>query len=127
VSDYNSDFSGASDDDKEDDDFDDRGDEPGRGRRRKGTERRDEKDRPLPPLLARVGGNMEVNCQLLRVCFEYIAHSKSKKKRKHGCVEGEQPLCYFGGYKKYLDEITECFIGVIIDAKGSRLQFPKIY
>jgi chromodomain-helicase-DNA-binding protein 4 len=62
VSDYNSDFSGASDDDKEDDDFDDRGDEPGRGRRRKGTERRDEKDRPLPPLLARVGGNMEVNC-----------------------------------------------------------------
>lgn len=60
VSDYNSDFSGASDDDKEDDDFDDRGDEPGRGRRRKGTERRDEKDRPLPPLLARVGGNMEV-------------------------------------------------------------------
>lgn len=61
VSDYNSDFSGASDDDKEDDDFDDRGDEqPGR-RRRKGTERRDEKDRPLPPLLARVGGNIEVS------------------------------------------------------------------
>lgn len=59
VSDYNSEFSGASDDDKEDDDFDDRGEEPGR-RRRKGTERRDEKDRPLPPLLARVGGNIEV-------------------------------------------------------------------
>ena len=59
VSDYNSEFSGGSDDDKEDDDFDDRGDEPGR-RRRKGTERRDEKDRPLPPLLARVGGNIEV-------------------------------------------------------------------
>ena len=59
VSDYNSDFSGASEDDKEDDDFDDRGDETGR-RRRKGMERRDEKDRPLPPLLARVGGNIEV-------------------------------------------------------------------
>lgn len=62
MSDYNSEFSGASDDDKEDDDFDDRADnEPGR-RRRKGTERRDEKDRPLPPLLARVGGNIEVSC-----------------------------------------------------------------
>ena len=71
VSDYNSEFSGASDDDKEDDDFDDRGEEPGR-RRRKGTERRDEKDRPLPPLLARVGGNIEVihriSKELIRRC-----------------------------------------------------------
>jgi len=31
-------------------------------------ERRDEKDRPLPPLLARVGGNIEVrDAQALRI------------------------------------------------------------
>jgi len=48
------------DDDKEDDDFDEKTDgEPGRRSRRR-MERRDEKDRPLPPLLARVGGNIEV-------------------------------------------------------------------
>jgi len=48
------------DDDKEDDDFDEKADgEPGRRSRRR-IERRDEKDRPLPPLLARVGGNIEV-------------------------------------------------------------------
>lgn len=52
-------FLGA-DDDKEDDDFDEKTDgEPGRRSRRR-MERRDEKDRPLPPLLARVGGNIEV-------------------------------------------------------------------
>ncbi|XP_021937675.1 chromodomain-helicase-DNA-binding protein Mi-2 homolog isoform X5 [Zootermopsis nevadensis] len=60
LSDYNSDFSAPSDDDKEDDDFDEKTDgEPGRRSRRR-LERRDEKDRPLPPLLARVGGNIEV-------------------------------------------------------------------
>jgi hypothetical protein len=56
------------DDDKEDDDFDEKTDgEPGRRSRRR-LERRDEKDRPLPPLLARVGGNIEVSkAQALRV------------------------------------------------------------
>ncbi|XP_034241985.1 chromodomain-helicase-DNA-binding protein Mi-2 homolog isoform X2 [Thrips palmi] len=63
LSDYNSDFSAPSDDDKEDDDFDEKGgDGEGGGRRskRRPEGRRDEKDRPLPPLLARVGGNIEV-------------------------------------------------------------------
>ncbi|XP_063233226.1 chromodomain-helicase-DNA-binding protein Mi-2 homolog isoform X2 [Bacillus rossius redtenbacheri] len=61
LSDYNSDFSVPSDDDKEDDDFDEKADANDLGRRsRRRMERRDEKDRPLPPLLARVGGNMEV-------------------------------------------------------------------
>ncbi|KAK7794704.1 hypothetical protein R5R35_008025 [Gryllus longicercus] len=61
LSDYNSDFSAPSDDDKEDDDFDEKTDgvDPGRRSRRR-MERKDEKDRPLPPLLARVGGNIEV-------------------------------------------------------------------
>ncbi|XP_044007966.1 chromodomain-helicase-DNA-binding protein Mi-2 homolog isoform X3 [Aphidius gifuensis] len=61
LSDYNSDFSAPSDDDKEDDDFDEKGDGDLLSRRsRRRLERRDEKDRPLPPLLARVNGNMEV-------------------------------------------------------------------
>ncbi|ODM89703.1 Chromodomain-helicase-DNA-binding protein Mi-2 [Orchesella cincta] len=62
VSEYNSDFSAPSDDDREDDDFDERNDgtEAGTRRRRRGMERREERDRPLPPLLARVGGNIEV-------------------------------------------------------------------
>jgi chromodomain-helicase-DNA-binding protein 4 len=62
VSDYNSDFSAPSDDDREDDDFDEKNDgtEAGTRRRRRGMDRRDERDRPLPPLLARVGGNIEV-------------------------------------------------------------------
>lgn len=34
--------------------------EAGTRRRRRGMERREERDRPLPPLLARVGGNIEV-------------------------------------------------------------------
>lgn len=61
-SDYNTDFSQGSEDDKEDDDFDeknDNGDLLSRRSRRR-LERREERDRPLPPLLARVGGNMEV-------------------------------------------------------------------
>ncbi|XP_073970313.1 chromodomain-helicase-DNA-binding protein Mi-2 homolog isoform X6 [Rhodnius prolixus] len=58
LSDYNSDFSAPSDDDKEDDDFDEKNDDGTKKKRR--PERRDEKDRPLPPLLARVGGNIEV-------------------------------------------------------------------
>lgn len=60
LSDYNSDFSAGSDEDREDDDFDEKneGDLSRRSRRR--MERKDERDRPLPPLLARVGGNIEV-------------------------------------------------------------------
>lgn len=59
LSDYNSDFSAGSEEDKEDDDFDEKNDDLNRrGRRR--LERKDERDRPLPPLLARVGGNIEV-------------------------------------------------------------------
>lgn len=60
LSDYNSDFSAGSEEDKEDDDFDEKneGDLSRRSRRR--MERKDERDRPLPPLLARVGGNIEV-------------------------------------------------------------------
>lgn len=62
LSDYNSDFSAPSDDDKEDDDFDEKGDGDLLSRRsRRRLERRDEKDRPLPPLLARVNGNIEVS------------------------------------------------------------------
>merc|ERR1719300_1167805 len=63
VSDYNSDFSGISDDDKEDDDFDEKNDNDdpsGRSRRDMRRDMKREKDRPLPPLLARVGGNIEV-------------------------------------------------------------------
>ncbi|XP_039299734.1 chromodomain-helicase-DNA-binding protein Mi-2 homolog isoform X2 [Nilaparvata lugens] len=61
MSDYNSDFSAPSDDDKEDDDFDEKNDDGVTVRsKKKRPERREEKDRPLPPLLARVGGNIEV-------------------------------------------------------------------
>lgn len=57
VSDYNSDFSAASDDD----DFDERveGDLIMKGGRRKGRNDK-EKDKPLPPLLSRVNGIIEV-------------------------------------------------------------------
>lgn len=68
LSDYNSDFSAPSDDDKEDDDFDEKGDGDLLSRRsRRRLERRDEKDRPLPPLLARVNGNIEVSTYLERI------------------------------------------------------------
>ncbi len=66
VSDYNSDFSMPSDDDGGDDDFDekngDSNDLSGRRRGMRGAQRGagGDKDRPLPPLLARVGGNIEV-------------------------------------------------------------------
>merc|ERR1719334_1322599 len=62
VSDYNSDFSVPSDDDKEDDDFDEKNEDDPTGRSRRDIRRdmKREKDRPLPPLLARVGGNIEV-------------------------------------------------------------------
>ena len=58
MSDYNSDFSMPSDDDQDDGDYDKNDDRDDR----RGGRRRDprEKDRPLPPLLARVGGNIEV-------------------------------------------------------------------
>merc|ERR1711956_160383 len=60
LSDYNSDFSMPSDqeDGGDDDNFNERDDtDNGRSRRRHDKK---EKDRPLPPLLARVGGNIEV-------------------------------------------------------------------
>lgn len=60
LSDYNSDFSAGSDEDKEDDDFDEKNDTDVNRRSRRRMERKDERDRPLPPLLARVGGNIEV-------------------------------------------------------------------
>ncbi|ROT63542.1 hypothetical protein C7M84_018569 [Penaeus vannamei] len=57
-SDYNSDFSMPSDNDN-DDEFDEKNEtEGGRRSRRRGD--RGDRDRPLPPLLARVGGNIEV-------------------------------------------------------------------
>merc|ERR1712020_104460 len=59
LSEYNSDFSMPSDDDGQDDDFDQNGDPDMAMKRRRGMGR-PEKDRPLPPLLARVGGNIEV-------------------------------------------------------------------
>jgi len=58
LSEYNSDFSMPSDDDGGDDDFDQNGDPDMAMKRRRGM--KPEKDRPLPPLLARVGGNIEV-------------------------------------------------------------------
>lgn len=54
-SDNNSDYSLPSDDNEDDDDFEDRGD--GKEGRRRG---RDERDRPMPPLLAKVNGAIEV-------------------------------------------------------------------
>merc|ERR1719244_2459768 len=63
ISDYNSDFSVPSDDDKEDDDFDEKNDNDdptGRSRRDVRRDMKRDRDRPLPPLLARVGGNIEV-------------------------------------------------------------------
>ena len=118
VSNYNSDFSGTSDDEKEDDVFDNRRDEPGRGRRRKGPEHCDEKDWPLPPLLTRVGGNMEVNCHFSRFYCKY-AHANAK----YGGGEGKRPTNFYSrGSKKYYGQITEHFIVAIIYAKGSRLQ-----
>merc|ERR1711997_248914 len=59
LSEYNSDFSMPSDDDGGDDDFDQNGDPDMAMKRRRGMGR-PEKDRLLPPLLARVGGNIEV-------------------------------------------------------------------
>jgi len=73
LSDYNSDFSAPSDDDKEDDDFDEKGDGDLLSRRsRRRLERRDEKDRPLPPLLARVNGNIEVSIHLEIILYAMI-------------------------------------------------------
>merc|ERR1712238_450605 len=60
LSDYNSDFSMPSDQEEggDDDNFNERDDgDASRSRRRHDKK---EKDRPLPPLLARVGGNIEV-------------------------------------------------------------------
>merc|ERR1712227_21960 len=62
MSDYNSDFSIDDDDDREDDDFDEKNDDDPQARNRRDIRRdmKREKDRPLPPLLARVAGNIEV-------------------------------------------------------------------
>ncbi|GIY32246.1 chromodomain-helicase-DNA-binding protein 5 [Caerostris darwini] len=59
LSDYNSDFSIPSDDNEDDDDFEEKNEEKG-VRGRKGRMGQTERDKPLPPLLARVGGNIEV-------------------------------------------------------------------
>ncbi len=66
VSEYNSDFSMPSDDGGDDDDFDESkgGNEDSRMGRRFGRNR-NERDRPLPPLLARVGGNIEVRLEIV--------------------------------------------------------------
>ncbi|XP_022256025.1 chromodomain-helicase-DNA-binding protein Mi-2 homolog isoform X1 [Limulus polyphemus] len=59
MSDYNSDFSVPSDDNEDDDDFEEKNEEKStRGRKSRGGQ--NDKDKPLPPLLARVGGNIEV-------------------------------------------------------------------
>merc|ERR1712227_794045 len=62
MSDYNSDFSIDDDDDREHDDFDEKNDDDPQARNRRDIRRdmKREKDRPLPPLLARVAGNIEV-------------------------------------------------------------------
>ncbi|UYV68737.1 CHD5 [Cordylochernes scorpioides] len=62
LSDYNSDFSVPSGNDNEDDDDFEEGKNDGEkiSRSRKSRNAPTEKDRPLPPLLARVGGNIEV-------------------------------------------------------------------
>merc|ERR1712029_580959 len=61
MSDYNSDFFMPSDDDNEDGDFEKNDDDPqARSRRDIRRDMKREKDRPLPPLLARVAGNIEV-------------------------------------------------------------------
>merc|ERR1712088_586337 len=61
MSDYNSDFSMPSDDDGEDGDFGDgEADADGRSRRDIRRDMKRDNDRPLPPLLARVAGNIEV-------------------------------------------------------------------
>uniref|UniRef100_A0A8D8WT53 Chromodomain-helicase-DNA-binding protein Mi-2 homolog n=1 Tax=Cacopsylla melanoneura TaxID=428564 RepID=A0A8D8WT53_9HEMI len=62
LSDYNSDFSAPSGDENDDDDFDEKndGDLTGRRSAKKKEMSKQERDRPLPPLLARVGGNIEV-------------------------------------------------------------------
>merc|ERR1712079_690659 len=59
---YNSDFSMPSDDNQDDDDYDRNDDNLDDRNKRRGRGGRDakEKDRSLPPLLARVGGNIEV-------------------------------------------------------------------
>ncbi|KAK4311657.1 hypothetical protein Pmani_016856 [Petrolisthes manimaculis] len=57
-SDYNSDFSMPSDNDN-DEEFDEKNENDGNRRSRRRGDRND-RDRPLPPLLARVGGNIEV-------------------------------------------------------------------
>ncbi|XP_037904696.1 chromodomain-helicase-DNA-binding protein Mi-2 homolog [Hermetia illucens] len=59
LSDNNSGYSGGSDE-GEDDDFDERTENGDMNRRKRRFERREDRDRPLPPLLARVGGNIEV-------------------------------------------------------------------
>ncbi|XP_014681188.1 PREDICTED: chromodomain-helicase-DNA-binding protein 5-like [Priapulus caudatus] len=59
LSDYNSDFSVPGEEDFEDDEYD--GDKTeARARKRGDRGDRDARDRPLPPLLARVGGQIEV-------------------------------------------------------------------
>jgi hypothetical protein len=61
------------DDNEDDDDFEENKEEKGgRSRRRE----RGEKDRPLPPLLARVGGNIEVFS--IEFCFIFSFYKMMK-------------------------------------------------
>lgn len=87
VSDYNSDFSMPSDGD--DDDFDDK---EGGNMDKLRRSRKSEKDRPLPPLLAKVNGNIEVGnlfnitvtqCGHVVNVSRYASFSKSKEITKY--------------------------------------------
>uniref|UniRef100_A0A4W5KP00 DUF1087 domain-containing protein n=1 Tax=Hucho hucho TaxID=62062 RepID=A0A4W5KP00_9TELE len=78
-SDNNSDYSVASE--EGDEDFDERSEANSRRPSRKGL--RNERDKPLPPLLARVGGNIEVRLQLLSGSLT-VCHSQ--KKNRHGSL-----------------------------------------
>lgn len=68
LSDYNSDFSVPSDDD----DFEENKEEK-LGRRKRNE--KSEKDRPLPPLLARVGGNIEVSLGPLLLLLLHLSNA----------------------------------------------------
>lgn len=80
---------------KADDDFDEKTDdnEGGRSRRhmRGGQHQRSDKDRPLPPLLARVGGNIEVlgfNARQRKAFHNAIM--------RYGMPPQVRPYCIFG-------------------------------
>merc|ERR1712224_552577 len=88
MSNYNSDFSMPSDDDNDDGDFDDRNadiDMPGRRGGRGGKDGKKD-TRPLPPLLARVGGAMEV----LPQCHHAFRHAATRRLQHPMARQGPQ-------------------------------------